>query len=1049
MATNSTSMAARAARGAVQRRGFVLLAAAAILLFGAFQIDDVEVDVLPEFLPTTVEVQTEALGLSATEVEQLITVPLEADLLNGVAFLENIHSQSMPGLSSIVMTFESGTDLFHARQLVQERLTQAAGLPNVSRAPSMVQPLSSESRVMMVGLSSEDVSLIDMSVLARWTIRPRLMGVDGVANVSVWGQRERQLQVNVDPADLAASGVTLLDVVKTAGNAMWVSPLSYLEASTPGSGGFIDGPNQRIGVQHELSISNPEDLAGVAVAERDDVALGDVAQVVEDHQPLIGDAIVDDGPGLLLVVEKFPWSNTRETTASVEAALAELAPGLTGVTVDTDLFRPANYIDQSIDNVQLSLLVGMVLLAGVLFAVFLDWRAAVTMVLTLLVTMAGAVVVLLVTDTTVNFMVIAGLLLALFIVVEDVVTATYTNRMATASVDGDADPAEVTGAAITRRSGVFALVAIGILAVPVFVMEGTAGEFLPPVVSTMLLVFAVSVVAIMVLTPALQHTVGRLGTPGPEADSIVVRTVRGPFDRTMTAAVGRPAVAAVMVGVLLAVGAVAVPTIDRGFVPDFEQTDLLVAIDAVPGTSLQETRRVAGLAAVELRSLDGVEEVGVHVGRAVLSDEIVNVNAGELWMNLADDADYTGTRRAIRAVVEGYPGLGTSQVLSYANDRVDAVLSSGTDELLVRVFGENPEILVEATDQVAGLTAGVDGVDSVVIRAPRMKAGIQIEVDLDRSAAFQLKPGDVRRAAATLLSGIEVGSFFEDQKVFEVVVWSPPEVRSDLTKVEEMLIDTPSGEVVPLAAVADVTVEPGPTVIERDAVSRYIDVVVETSGRSREGVGDGIRAAIADAGLPFEYHAQVIDTGDEDADNRDLAILVSLAALVTAFLVLQAALRSWRLAALVSLAAPAAIAGAVIVVLVRGDEFSIGVAAAFFGVAAITLRLALSLLTRYETMQLDDARDLDRTLVVSGASDRFAPVMATLLAIAVVALPLALLGDNAGHEIVRPMSFALLGGLVTSAIVVLFLLPALYGSAARPALARDPLFGDPHGGPTT
>ena len=343
----------------MQRKALVVVIAAAMLVVGFVQVDETDVDTLPEFLPPIVEVQTEALGLSAAEVEQLITVPLEADLLNGVAWLETIRSESMPGLSSVVMQFEEGTDLLRARQVVQERLTQAAGLPNVSRAPAMVQPLSSESRVMMVGLSSDDVSLIDMSVLARWTVRPFLVGVKGVANVSVWGQRERQLQVLVNPADLQEFGVTLQDIINTTGNALWVSPLSYLEASTPGVGGFIDGPNQRIGIQHVLSIKDPGDLASVAIEEHEELTLGDVTTVVKDDQPLIGDAIVGDGPGLLLVIEKFPWANTVETTQAIDDALAEPAPGLTGIQVDSDLFRPASYVERSIDNVQTTAIVSM------------------------------------------------------------------------------------------------------------------------------------------------------------------------------------------------------------------------------------------------------------------------------------------------------------------------------------------------------------------------------------------------------------------------------------------------------------------------------------------------------------------------------------------------------------------------------------------------------------------------------------------------------------------------------------------------------------------
>jgi Cu/Ag efflux pump CusA len=304
----------------LQNRLIVIVIAVAVMAFGIAQLRQAPVAVLPEFSPPLVEVQTEALGLSAEEVEALLTVPMEADLLNGVAWLDEIRSQSVPGLSSILLIFEPGTDPIRARQMVQERLTETFALPNVSKPPTMLQPLSSANRVMMVKVTSDELSPIEMSVLARWNIKPTLMGVPGVANVAIWGQRERQLQVQVDPERLRGNGVTLEDVIETTGEALWFSPLSFLESSTPGTGGWIDTPNQRLGVRHLLPITTPEDLAKVSVVGNESLSLGDVAEVVENHQPLIGDAILDDGQGLLLVIEKFPSplippSSGRQTTS--------------------------------------------------------------------------------------------------------------------------------------------------------------------------------------------------------------------------------------------------------------------------------------------------------------------------------------------------------------------------------------------------------------------------------------------------------------------------------------------------------------------------------------------------------------------------------------------------------------------------------------------------------------------------------------------------------------------------------------------------------------
>src|SRR3954468_2296029 len=360
----------------MQLRVLVVVIAALIMVFGVSQLRQMPVDVLPEFTQPYVEIQTESLGLSAEEVEQLITVPMEQDLLNGLPWLQSIRSESVPSLSSVVLIFQPGTDLMRARQMVSERMTQAVAMPHVSKPPTMLQPLSSSNRVMIVGLSSKSVTHINMSVLARWTIQPRLMGVPGVANVSIWGQRDRQLQVQVDPKRLAEKNVSLLQVLETTGNSLWVSSLSFVEASTPGTGGFIDTANQRLGIRHILPIVSPKELAQVPIEDAKDIKLSDVANVVENHQPLIGDALTGEGPGLLLVVEKFPGANTLEVTHGVEEAMSDLSPGLAGITVDKDVFRPADFIETATSNLGRATIIGFALLAIVLMVFFYDLRTA-------------------------------------------------------------------------------------------------------------------------------------------------------------------------------------------------------------------------------------------------------------------------------------------------------------------------------------------------------------------------------------------------------------------------------------------------------------------------------------------------------------------------------------------------------------------------------------------------------------------------------------------------------------------------------------------------
>ncbi|HEY1324854.1 MAG TPA: efflux RND transporter permease subunit, partial [Streptosporangiaceae bacterium] len=379
----------------VRFRFLVIAVAAGIMALAVATVPGIHADVLPETSPVTTRIQTEAPGLSAPEVESLVTVPLEKNLLEGVMGVTDVTSDSIPGLSQIDLHFAPGTNLDQARQLVQERLTQAFVLPNVSKPPVLLQPVSSTGNVMLVGLSSPRLSLIDLSVLARWTIVPRLLGVPGVADVSTFGEADRQLQVLVDPARLAARHITLAQIIETAGNAQLVSPLSYLEGSTPGTGGILEGPNQRITIQPVLPFDTPANLGQVPVAETTGprpVPLGSVTDIVVGHQPLIGNALVRGQPGLVLAVQKLPSASVPAVTAGLDEALAQLRPSLSGVQVDSSLFRPASYIGSAWHNLAVALIAAAVLAGLALTALLLSLRlAAIALIATGMSLLAGTV----------------------------------------------------------------------------------------------------------------------------------------------------------------------------------------------------------------------------------------------------------------------------------------------------------------------------------------------------------------------------------------------------------------------------------------------------------------------------------------------------------------------------------------------------------------------------------------------------------------------------------------------------------------------------------
>jgi Cu/Ag efflux pump CusA len=1014
--------------------------AAGMMAVGIAQLRNAPVNVLPEFTPPYVEVQTEALGLSAEEVEQLVTVPLEADLLNGTAGVSVLRSQSVPGESSIVLLFEPGTDIMDARQLVQEQLTQAHANPNVSKPPQMLQPLSSESRVMMIALAPTELSAIETSVLARWTIRPRLMGIPGVANVSIFGLRDRQLQVLVDPERLRNHDVTLSQVIKTAGNAQLVSPLSFLEASTPGTGGFIDTPNQRLQIRHVLTSVTPDKLAQVPVQGSQErggpLRLGDVSRVVEDHQPLIGDAIVNNGTGLLLVVEKFPGANTLQVTRDVDDALEELAPGLSGMRVDARVFRPADFIEQAVDNLALAVIVGCVLLALVLFAFMRQWRAALICFVAFSASLTAAALVLYATGSTFNALVFAGLAVALGVVVDDAVIDVENFRRRRASFAEAAND--------TRRPMGYATLVVLLAAVPVLFIGGVTGAFFAPLVRAYALAVLASMVVALTLTPALSSLL-LSRTRGDDA----ARVARGPAPRygaVLQRVIGHPRWVLAATATALLIGLALIPVARGPLIPAFQDRNIVAALDAAPGTSRPEMARIVARASRELRSLPGVSDVGAHLGRAVTGDQVVDVNSSELWIKVRPDADYGATKAAIQRVVEGYPGF-THSVGTYVKQRIrdvgavddrqadqpaassaDLDVLTGADRrpLLVRVYGEDPTVLRQQAARMARLLSRVDGVVAPRVQSPIQEPTVAIEVDLDAAQRLGIKPGDVRRRAATLLSGIEVGSLFRQQKVFEVVVRATASTRHSLSDIRSLLMDTPGGGHVRLGDVASVRVRPTPSVIEREASSRRIDISADVRGRGLAAVSDDVKRRIRQASFPLEYHAQVIPDATGDATNVTRLVGFGVAAAIGIFLLLQAAFASWRLAVLVFLTLPLALLGGEVAGIIDGSTFSLGAVAGLLTVFGIAARNGILLIKHYQLCQQRERASLHSELVVRGARERLVPIVTTACATAAVVLPFVMLGDRPGYELVRSMAVVVLGGLVTTTLLTLFVLPTLY-----------------------
>ncbi|MGQ0654509.1 MAG: efflux RND transporter permease subunit [Betaproteobacteria bacterium] len=1013
----------------LQLRFLVAGIAAALVVFGGLQLRTMPVDVFPEFAPPTVEVQTEAVGLSATEVESLITLNLE-ELLSGVPWLQSIRSQSVIGLSSIVLIFQPGTDLMKARQMIQERLTLAYTLPNVSKPPVMLQPLSATSRFMMIGLSSASVEPTELSLLARWTIKPKLAGVPGVANVAIWGQRLRQLQVHIDPERLREARLGQEDVIAAAGDSFWVSPLSFLKGSAPVTGGWIDNPNQRLGVQHQMPIASPEELAGVPIGAPHlllggkAMALGEVAEVTFAHPPLIGDAHVNGGAGLLLVLEKFPGANTLEVTRGVEQALAELRRGLPGVQVDASLYRLASYIEDSFLNLARAMLIGAALVFLVVGLFLSSWRVALASFASIALVLLAALVALHLTGATINTMIIAGLALAAGLVIDEaVVDAHRVRERLRERGPGDSVARLVYESTLdTRRAALYATLILALAVTPVFFMGGVSGAFFEPLARAYLLAALCSMAVALTVAPGLSLML--LAKAPGVAERPAVARLHARYEAALRRVVAVPGAVLAAAAAAVAAALLAWPFLGQALLPSLNERELLVNLTTAPGTSYEETYRLVSRLSRELRAIPGVLNTGAHVGRAVTGDQVVGVNSAQIWMSIDSRADRRKTGAAIRETLDGYPGAERS-LQSYLRDKVSEALTGATSPIVVRLYGPKREVLLQKAEEVRRALAGVPGLLDLRTETQAEEPQVHVKVDLAAAGRAGVKPGDIRRASATVFSGLTVGYLFEDQKILDVVVWSAPEARRSLSNLRDLWVERADRRHVRLSEVAEVRIASTPASIRHEGISPYVDVVANAEPGDLAAATRAVLARLQAIEFPLEHSPKVLGEHAERLGAQQRMLGMVIAVMIGIFLLLQAFLRSWPLALVAFFALPASFAGGVLAAVAAGGSISLGSIVGFLAVLGIAARNSLSLIEGYQRLaQAGNATDAG--LVVRGASQRLLPIVTSAAAIAAALLPIVLFGSVPGLEIVQPAAVVVLGGVLASAAFTLLAAPALY-----------------------
>lgn len=1021
-------------------RLLVIFAAVVLVFLGIAQARRLPVDVFPEFAPPRVEIQTPCLGLSSEEVEALVTIPLE-QALQGLPGLDVMRSKSVEQLSSIRLIFEPGTDLMEARQLVQERVALVTPtLPTWAAPPFMLPPLSSTSRLMKIGLSSKEHSVIDMSMTTYWKIRERLLRVPGVANVAMWGERIEIPQVQVDPKLLAENGTTLNEILQVTSDTLDSGLIPYSSGSTIGTGGWLETPNQRIPIRHVMPVISADELAHVPVNDKTKsdgtpLRLADVGNVVVDTWPMIGDAVINGGEGLLLIVEKFPWGNNLELTRQVEAAIEEMKPGLSGIDIDTTIFRPATFIEQSIDNLTRAMIIGSILVISILFLFLWEWRIALISATIIPLSLVATVLVLPFFGgqvSTINVMVLAGLVIAIGAVVDDAIVdvENIVRRLRQQRKEGtNVSTAKIIleASVEVRNAIIYASMIEAVALAPVFFLEGLSGAFFKPLALSYVIAVLVSGLIALTVTPALSYLLLR-NAPLERRESPIMPWLHRTYDKLLVPIIRTPLMAYATVAIIVLAGVGVLPFLGQELLPSFKERDFLMHWLGKPGTSHPEMVRTSQIACQDLRTIPGVRNCGSHIGQALLMDEVYGVYFAEHWISVDPSVDYDQTLASIQATVDGYPGL-YRDVQTYLKERIREVLTGSSDAIVVRIYGEDLDVLRAKAAEVEAGMLKINGLIDVHVEQLVDIPQVQVEVDLAKAKQYGLKPGDVRRAAAYLLAGQEVGDIHTANRTFDVNVWSTPATRHSLTSFQNLLIDTPTGQQVRLQDVADVRIVPVSNGINRENLSRRINVEanVAAGGPALGTLVAEVERAVEEVDFPLGYHPQLIgEFAERQAAQRSLLSIAAFSAVGILFL-LWISFQSWRLAFLSFLSLPSALVGGVLAAFFFSNGvISLGSLVGFLTILGIAARNGIMLINHYQHLEAYEGETFGRALVRRGSQERVAPILMTALTTGLALIPLAIAGDLPGHEIEHPMAIVILGGLVTSTLLNLFIVPSLY-----------------------
>ena len=1009
----------------LHNRILVLVASVLLLVGGFYTAYHTEVDVFPDLTAPTVVVMTEANGMAAEEVEQLVTFPIETTV-NGATHVRRVRSSSTNGFSVVWVEFDWDTDIYLARQIVSEKLTLVnEELPENVGKPTMGPQSSILGEVLIVGLTADSTSMIDLRTIADWTIRPRLLSTGGVAQVSVLGGDIKEYQVLIDPARMRHYGVSLDEVMAVTRN-----------MNQNVNGGIIYEHSNEYIVRGMLSTTNIEQIGRAVIKTVDGmpITLEDVADVkIGSQEPKLGLASERGKPAVLVTVSKQPQTGTIELTEKLIAALDDVQKNLPAdVKISTDIFRQSRFIDNSIDNVKSSLYEGAIFVIIVLFLFLANVRTTLISLVTLPLALVVSILALHYMGLSINTMSLGGMAIAIGSLVDDAIVDVENvwkrlreNRLLPEGERRSIKEVVFEASKEVRMPILNSTLIIVVSFVPLFFLSGMEGRMLVPLGIAFIVALFASTVVALTLTPVLCSYLLGHKEGGMPKEAFVAVWMKKHYERALLWTLNHKAIVLGSTGALFVGALVCFFTLGRSFLPSFNEGSLTINITSMPGVSLEESDKLGRRAEELLLSIPEIQTVARKTGRAELDEHSRGVNGSEIeapyeLKNRSKEEMMQEVRDKLNTLSGANIELG--QPISH---RIDAMLSGTKASIAIKLFGDDLNHMFMYANRIKTAISDVEGVADLNVEQQVERPQLQIVPKRDMMAKYGVTMPEFAEFVEVNLAGAVVSQVYEKGKVFNLIVRAKDNVRDETDKVNDLMIDTPSGERIPLSYVADVVSSMGPNSVSRENVKRKIVISANTSGRDLRGVVNDIRERIdAEVKLPEGYHVEFGGQFEsEEAASRTL-LLASLMSIVVIFLLIYTEFRNAAQSGVILLNLPLALIGGVFALMITTGEISIPAIIGFISLFGIATRNGMLLISRYNNLRAE-GMPLQES-IVHGSLDRLNPILMTALSSALALIPLAFRGDLPGNEIQSPMAKVILGGLLTSTFLNAFIVPIVY-----------------------